>query len=266
MHTGLAHDRLHHRHEADVRVVLKAHHIKSGIFGLPLINDGKAARWHQALGLQLLAAQAHHHHLSAKIRVQTDVAQRADGDFCPRCVNRHAAAIAVRQRHHIVHIRELRQQLGLDSRNGEICHAGHALHSLGDGQNVARTDRAIGIAKALKGVALKRRLQRRLHGGDGQVIQAAHVWHFQQPLMHPTARGNVFERVANRNAVAQHWRVGLQIQQGDFVALRHSVNQHDPRGQHGARGQATVIADDGHVVKRVHADGQRLADLPSFTL
>ena len=55
----------------------------------------KRARRQQALGLQLLAAQAHHHHLVAEVRVQRDVAQGADRDLRVRRVDRDAAAVGV---------------------------------------------------------------------------------------------------------------------------------------------------------------------------
>jgi hypothetical protein len=68
-----------HRHEADVRVVLQADHVQRLGLGLPR-RGSEAARRQQPLGLQLLAAQADHHHLAAEVGVQADVAQRADGD------------------------------------------------------------------------------------------------------------------------------------------------------------------------------------------
>ena len=75
---GLAHDGLDHAHEADMRIVLQAHHVQRLGLGLALVDDGERAWRQQALGLQLLATQADRHQLAAKIRVQADVAQRAD--------------------------------------------------------------------------------------------------------------------------------------------------------------------------------------------
>ena len=40
----------------------------------PNVDDGKAAGWQQPLGLQLLAAEAHHHQFAAEVRIQADVA------------------------------------------------------------------------------------------------------------------------------------------------------------------------------------------------
>ena len=68
--------------------------------------DREAARRQQPLGLQLLAAQADHHHLAAEVRVQADVAQRADRDHRVGRVDRHAAAVAVLQPHHVVDVRD----------------------------------------------------------------------------------------------------------------------------------------------------------------
>ena len=42
------------------------------------VFDRDRARRKQALRLQLFAAQADHHHLAAEVRVEADVAQRAD--------------------------------------------------------------------------------------------------------------------------------------------------------------------------------------------
>ena len=136
-------------------------HGKAGSTGVLNRNDvGRK----QALGLQLFATQADDHHLAAKVGVQADVAQGADGDLGARCVNRHTAAIGVVQCHHIIHVGELWQQFGLDALHGKVCDTSHALHGLGDGQDIARADRTIGIAKALKAVALKRRQRRWFDG------------------------------------------------------------------------------------------------------
>ena len=163
---GGGHDRIDHRHEADMLVVLQADHVELRFFAcadigdVALIDDGEAARRQQALGLQLLAAQAHHHHLAAEVRVQADVAQRADRDLGAGRVDGHAAAVGVFEADHVVDVRELRQQLGLDALHREVEHAGHALHRGRDRQDVARADRAVGVAKAFEGVALERRQRR----------------------------------------------------------------------------------------------------------
>ena len=147
-----------------------------------------------------------------------------------------------------------RQHFGLDAPHGKLCHAGHALHGLSDGQDVARAHRPVGVAVALKGVTLQRRHGRRLDGGHGQVNQLAGRRHVEQLFMHPAAGGNGLERVTNGNSVAQHRLAQRQVLQGNFMALRHTFGQHQPAGQDGASRQAAVIANDGHVVTLVHAN------------
>ena len=151
-------------------------------------------------------------------------------------------------------MRKARQHFGLDAPHGKLCHAGHALHGLGDGQDVARAHRPVGVAVALKGVTLQRRHGRGLDGGHGQVNQLAGRRHIEQLFMHPAAGGNGLERVTNGNAVAQYRLPGTQITQRHLVALRHTLGQHQSAGQDGASRQAAVIANDGHVVTLVHAN------------
>ena len=73
---GGRHDRVDHRHEADVRLVLQADDVEPGSSVVPTSATlrsstiVKRARRQEPLGLQLLAAQADHHHLVAEVRVQ----------------------------------------------------------------------------------------------------------------------------------------------------------------------------------------------------
>ena len=140
---------------------MQAHHVELGAFtdsctsGIALIHDGETARRQQPLRLEFLAAQADHHHLISKVRVEGDIAQRADRDLCARRIDGHPAAVGVLQADHVVYLRVFGQQLGLDALHREAGDAGHALHGLGDRQDVARADRAVGIAVALE-AALKR--------------------------------------------------------------------------------------------------------------
>ena len=69
------------------------------------VHDREGAGRQQPVGLQLLAAQAHHHHLAAEVRVQRDVPQRADGDDRVGRVDGHAAAVAVLEADDVVHVR-----------------------------------------------------------------------------------------------------------------------------------------------------------------
>ena len=73
---GRGHDRVDHRHEADVRIVLQADDVERRLAGradvgdVALVDDLEAAGRQQALRLQLLAAEADDHHLVAEVRVQ----------------------------------------------------------------------------------------------------------------------------------------------------------------------------------------------------
>ena len=239
-------------------VVLQTHQVQRRGRGA-FVHQRNAAGRQQTLGLQLFATQADDHHLAAEVGVQADVAQCADRDLGTRCVDGHTAAVGVLQRHHIVHVRVLGQQLGLDALHGEVGDPGHTLHGLGDGQDVAGADRTVGIAVTLEGVALQRGLHLGLHGGDGQVLQPACIGHVQQALVHPAARRNGLHGVTNGNAVTQHRAVGGQVDQRHLVALRHLVAQHQAAGQHRASGQTTVVGNDGDVVAHMHTDGVRRA-------
>ena len=74
--SAVRHDRVDHRHEADVRLVLQADDVerrprrRADVGDVALVDDRERARRQQPLGLQLLAAEADHHHLVAEVRVQ----------------------------------------------------------------------------------------------------------------------------------------------------------------------------------------------------
>ncbi len=65
----------------------------------------------QQFGLQLLAAEANDHHLAAEIGIAGQVLQGADQDGSARRVDGDAAAIGMRDRHHVVDVGIFRQQL-----------------------------------------------------------------------------------------------------------------------------------------------------------
>ena len=257
MRLGLAHHRIDHRHEALVRVVLQADHVELLGGRAALVGDGNGAGRQQALGLQLLAAQAHDHHLAAEVGVEADVAQGADRHDGIGRVDGHAAAVAVLERHHVVHMRVLRQQLGLDALHSELGHAGHALHGLRDREDVARAHRAVGIAVALEGVALERRQGRGLDRGDGQAVEFGCDRHAHHALVHPAAARQRLERVADHHVVAADGVAFGQVDERHLVALGHGVDQHQAVVEGRAGLQAAVVRDDGHVVGRVDADVQR---------
>ena len=249
---------LHHGfddvHEALVLFVLEPHDIEAAAVG----GDRDRSGWQQALGLQLLAAQAEHHHLAAEVRVGGDVAQGADRDHRIGRVDGDAAAVAVLQRQHAVDVGVLRQQLGADALGRDARHAGDALHGLRDRQQVARADGAVGVAVALEGVALERLRRGRLARGHRQVGQVARRRHAQQPLVHPAACGNRFGGVADGHVVAPHHAAFGNVDQRHLVPLRHPVAHHQTVLEARARTQPTIVGHDGHVVGRVHLDAVRL--------
>ena len=191
------------------------------------------------------------------------MAQGADGDDRVRRIDRHATAIAVRQAHHIVHMRVQRQQLLANALHRKLHHPRHALHRGGDGQDVARAHAAIGIAVTLKGITSQRHPIGRGGSGLGQIVQATGIGHVQQTLVDPTACMQIAGRMAYDHVVAAHRCTSGHIDQGHLVPLGHFVTQHQARagsfaGQNGASRQAAIVGHDGHVVAGVHGNQQSL--------
>ncbi len=244
------HDGIDHALEANVLVVLQAHHAN-------IQAAGQAAGRQQALRLQLLATQAHHHGGAAEIGVQRDIAQRADRHDGVRRIDGHATAVGMLQPHHVVHIGILRQQLGLDAPHRVRNNARHALHGGGDGEDVAGADRAVRIAEALEAVAFQRRQRVRHARADRQVVQLGRHRHLDHALVDPATLGQVAQRIADHHVVAHHGITGRQIRQRHLVALRHPLAQGQPAGKHRALGQAAIVGDDRHVIQLVDADVQR---------
>ncbi|SOY63831.1 hypothetical protein CBM2589_A70004 [Cupriavidus taiwanensis] len=245
------HDRFDHRGKAHVLLVLQADHV-----GLARFLDRDGAGADQARRLQLLAAQADDHHFAAEVGVQRDIADGADGDAGIGRVDGHAATIGVLQANHVVDVGVLRQQFFLDAAHREFHHALDALHRGGNAEDIARADRAVGIAVALEGIAVQRR-QRRHAGADRQVLQPRRRRHPDHALVDPAAARQVLERVADHDVVANHRVAFAQVGQCYLVALRDGFGQHQAAGKGGARGQPAVIGDDGDVVVRVHRDVER---------
>ena len=226
-----------------------------------LVADREGARRQQPLGLQLLAAEAHHHHLAAEVRIAADVAQRPDRDRGVGRVDGDAAAVGVLETDHVVDVRIVRQQLGLDALDRELDDAGDALHRRRDGQDVARADRAVGVAEALEREAVERRRRGRLHRRDRQAFERARRRHVQQPLVHPAAGGDRLLRVADGDAVADDRLALADVGQRHLVPLRHAFAQRQTGGESGGEARAGLepagVGDDRDVVALVHADGVR---------
>jgi hypothetical protein len=81
-------------------------------------------------------------------------------------------------------------------------HAGHALHRGGDGQDVARADRAVGVAVALEGVAFQR-----LGSGGGTVAMgrpsSARASGMRSSARAPSCRRRWAQRIADGHVVAR---------------------------------------------------------------
>ena len=118
-------------------------------------QDRERARQQRPFQVQFFTTHAHHHHLPTEARVQRDVAQGADRDDRNGRdgrngrVGRDTAAVRVLEPDHIVDVRVTRPQPGLDAPDREVEHTGHALHRGRDREDVARADRAVGVARAL---------------------------------------------------------------------------------------------------------------------
>ncbi len=250
-----------------MRFVLKHHHVAVQI-GLDVADvshfgdirrsgNRNRARRHQAFGLQLLATEADHHHFAAEIRIQTDVAYRADRHHRVRRVDRDAATIGVPEAHDIVDVRVVRQQFGLDARDRVLNHIGHALHRGRNGQDVARAHRAVGIAIALEREAFQRRHLRRLDGRDRQIFQSGRTRHADHVLVDPTALRQGLERVSDHHVIADDFVAFREIGQRDFVSLRNTLTQRKAIGKYGALPQTAVVDDDRDIVIGVNANVER---------
>src|SRR5690606_41572428 len=101
-------------------------------------------------------AHAEHLRHATEIGVATDVGQGANRHHGVRRVDRHAAAVAVRQRHHIVDVGVPGQDFLAHALDHVIEHTDHALHGSGYAENVAGADAAVRIAETLEGVTLQR--------------------------------------------------------------------------------------------------------------
>jgi hypothetical protein len=262
---GGLHDRLDHRHEAHVLVVLQAHRIErslrrgADVGDVALVDDGNRARREESLGLELLAPQAHHHHFVAEVRVERDVAHGADRHLRVGRVDRDSAAVGVLEPDHVIHVRIAGEELVLDALHRVVDHPRDALHGLGDREDVAGADGAIGIAVTLEGVSLERLELRRLHGRYRQALERARGGHLQRHLVHPASCREGTRGAADDDVVAPYLVAFREIHERHLVALRHALDQREAAGELRARGQAAVVRNDRDVVAIVHLDVERLA-------
>ena len=216
---GQRHDRGHHLAKA-----LRPH--PAARRPTALLQAPAAPRRHHPHRLQFFAAQAHHHHFAAEVRMQRQVAQRANGNGRARRIDSHSAAVRMRDRDHVIHVRIARQNLRLDAPHRKIHRRRHALHRGADAENVFRPHRSVGIAIALKRVALKRRQaasgvavasgQSARGGASGAVINPSCT-------QLPRAIGAI--RVADGHAVAHNGIALGKIGERNLVRFRHRFAQ-----------------------------------------
>ena len=212
---------------------------------------------HHLAGLELFTAQADHQGFAAQIGVARQVAHGADGNVGIRRRNRHAAAVAVGQRHHVIDMRVLGQQLVLDALDRMVQHAGNALHGGGNAEDVARAHGAVRIAIALEGKPLQGRLGFRHLGGQRQAVQRRCGGHAQLVLLHPTATRNRRQGITDGLAVANNLAALGDVFQRHLVALRDEIHGDQAVGKLGTGGYPLIVHHDHHIVALVQTDRAR---------
>ena len=186
------------------------------------------------------------------VGVQADVAQGADGDGGAGRVDGHAAAVGVRDGHHVVHVGKARQNFRLDAPHRVLHGRRHALHGGRDAEHVLRAHAAVRVAVAFEGVACERRQRGRRRGGERQFVERRALGHLHELLAHPGACGDGARRVADHLAVAQDGVALFEIAQRHLVALGNQLRAQEAFGRGG----------DGHVIPRVDLDGKRRRHVP----
>ena len=161
------------------------------------------------------------------------------------------------QGHHIIDMRVTGQQLVLDTLDRMVQHAGHTLHGGGDAEDIARPDRAIGVAITLEGEALKWHLRCGNIGGQWQAIERRCGGHAQLVLIDPTAPRNGLQGIADHLTVADHLATFGNSRQRDLVALGDKIHRHQPVGKHSTRRYALVVDHHRDIIPRVQADRAR---------
>ncbi len=212
---------------------------------------------HHLPGLQFLAAQADDQSLAPQVRITRQVAHSADRDIRIRCGDRHAAAVTVGQRHHVIDVRVIGQQFVLDTLDRMVQHAGNALHGGGDTENIACAHGAVGVAIALEGKAFQWRLGVRHFSGQRQAVQRWRGGHAQLVFLHPTAPRNRRQGVTDGLAIANNLTALRDIFQRHLVALRDEIHGHQAVRKLGPGRYALVVDHDHHVVTLVQTDRAR---------
>ncbi len=138
-----------------------------------------------------------------------------------------------------------------------IKHAGHALHSRGNAQDVARADGAVGVAITLEGEAFQRCLRSRHVGGQRQAVQRRRGRHAQLIFLDPTATRDRLQGVADGLAVTNHPATFGNVFQGDLVALWYEVHGDQAVRKLGTGRYALIVDHDHYVVPLVQADVAR---------
>ncbi|MNH04406.1 hypothetical protein D3C79_637000 [compost metagenome] len=208
---------------------------------------------HHLAGLEFFTAQADDQRLATEVGVARQVAHGADRNIGIAGVDRHAAAVAVGDGHHVVDVGVLGQQLAADALDCVFEHAGDALHRGGDAEDIARADGAVGVAIAFEGETLQwwQGIGHRV--AARQAVQLGGRRHGQLAFLDPAALAQVFQGVADDLPVAAHRFAFGDEHGGHLVALRHAFDQGQAVGKARPFAQAAVIDHDHDIVVVVQA-------------
>ena len=188
--------------------------------------------------------------------------QRAAQQLQGLALRVHRATGAVRERHHAIHLREVRQGFGKDVAAEAVGdgarHRGRTVHRGQDADVVARGHAAVAAHNAHEARGLR-------HQDGGAGVQrgnlggvAFEVGHAQVVHMHVLAPAYGLRGKTDDLAVATHRRTGLHIAHRHFVAGRNQAADGQAFfGQHRAGDQ--LLAGDDHIVIGMQTDGNRRA-------
>ncbi|MNP33362.1 hypothetical protein D3C76_1265970 [compost metagenome] len=108
------------------------------------------------------------------------------------------------QRHHIVHMGILGQQLILDPLDGDIKNSRHTLHTGGNAQNILDPHRTVPVPETLEGISLQRRKRLRHPGGQRQLLQLGGSGQNDIGFVDPAAPDNVAGSIPDNFPVADN--------------------------------------------------------------